>query len=131
MNRIERTPNTLDAHRLIWLAAKQVVQEAVSRIILDGPEITSWPEHSTDWKAVEIIESSHYRRPVQHQRYRTPTFSGRRTEIESALTQIHEGTTQLAFVSMVKGLGGIGKTTLAAEIAELLNQADRLPAGIL
>jgi predicted DsbA family dithiol-disulfide isomerase len=27
--RIERTPNTLDAHRLIWLAGKEGVQEAV------------------------------------------------------------------------------------------------------
>jgi predicted DsbA family dithiol-disulfide isomerase len=28
-DRIERTPNTLDAHRLIWLAHKQGVQDAV------------------------------------------------------------------------------------------------------
>src|SRR5262245_19632483 len=28
-DRIQRTPNTLDAHRLIWLAEKQVVQDAV------------------------------------------------------------------------------------------------------
>jgi predicted DsbA family dithiol-disulfide isomerase len=28
-DRIERTPNTLDAHRLIWLAGKQAVQDAV------------------------------------------------------------------------------------------------------
>lgn len=28
-NRIERTPNTLDAHRLIWLAEKEGVQDAV------------------------------------------------------------------------------------------------------
>ena len=28
-NRIERTPNTQDAHRLIWLAGKQGVQDAV------------------------------------------------------------------------------------------------------
>ena len=28
-DRIERTPNTLDAHRLIWLADKQGVQDAV------------------------------------------------------------------------------------------------------
>lgn len=28
-DRIERTPNTLDAHRLIWLAGKQGVQDAV------------------------------------------------------------------------------------------------------
>lgn len=29
LNRIERTPNTLDAHRLIWLAEKQGVQDVV------------------------------------------------------------------------------------------------------
>lgn len=28
-DRIERTPNTLDAHRLIWLAEKEAVQDAV------------------------------------------------------------------------------------------------------
>ncbi len=28
-DRIERTPNTLDAHRLIWLAGEQGVQDAV------------------------------------------------------------------------------------------------------
>ncbi len=28
-DRIERTPNTLDAHRLIWLADKEAVQDAV------------------------------------------------------------------------------------------------------
>jgi predicted DsbA family dithiol-disulfide isomerase len=28
-DRIERTPNTLDAHRLIWLADKEVVQDSV------------------------------------------------------------------------------------------------------
>ena len=28
-DRIERTPNTLDAHRLIWLADKEGVQDAV------------------------------------------------------------------------------------------------------
>jgi predicted DsbA family dithiol-disulfide isomerase len=29
LDRIERTPNTLDAHRLIWLAEQQCVQDAV------------------------------------------------------------------------------------------------------
>lgn len=29
LDRIERTPNTLDAHRLIWLAGEQGVQDAV------------------------------------------------------------------------------------------------------
>src|SRR5581483_8811713 len=28
-DKIERTPNTLDAHRLIWLADKQGIQDAV------------------------------------------------------------------------------------------------------
>jgi predicted DsbA family dithiol-disulfide isomerase len=30
LDRIERTPNTLDAHRLIWLADQQGIQDAVS-----------------------------------------------------------------------------------------------------
>src|SRR5947209_17108367 len=29
LDRIERTPNTLDAHRLIWLAGEQGIQDAV------------------------------------------------------------------------------------------------------
>jgi predicted DsbA family dithiol-disulfide isomerase len=33
-DRIERTPNTLDAHRLIWLADKEGVQDAVVEALL-------------------------------------------------------------------------------------------------
>src|SRR5689334_21939057 len=35
-DRIERTPNTLDAHRLIWLADKQGVQDAVVEVSLSA-----------------------------------------------------------------------------------------------
>src|SRR5471030_1465943 len=35
-DRIERTPNTLDAHRLIWLAEKQGVQDAVVEALFKG-----------------------------------------------------------------------------------------------
>jgi len=33
LSRIERTPNTVDAHRLIWLADKQGVQDAVVEVL--------------------------------------------------------------------------------------------------
>ena len=36
LNRIERTPNTLDAHRLIWLADKEGVQDAVVEALFRG-----------------------------------------------------------------------------------------------
>jgi predicted DsbA family dithiol-disulfide isomerase len=45
-DRIERTPNTLDAHRLIWLAEKQGVQDAVVQALFrayftDGRDINN------------------------------------------------------------------------------------------
>jgi predicted DsbA family dithiol-disulfide isomerase len=45
-DRIERTPNTLDAHRLIWLAGKQGVQDAVVEALFrayftDGRDISN------------------------------------------------------------------------------------------
>jgi predicted DsbA family dithiol-disulfide isomerase len=45
-DRIERTPNTLDAHRLIWLADKQGVQDAVVEALFrayftEGREISN------------------------------------------------------------------------------------------
>ena len=44
--RIERTPNTLDAHRLIWLADKEGVQDAVVEALfwayfIDGRDISN------------------------------------------------------------------------------------------
>jgi predicted DsbA family dithiol-disulfide isomerase len=46
-DRIERTPNTLDAHRLIWLADKEGVQDAVVEALFrayftDGRDIGNW-----------------------------------------------------------------------------------------
>jgi predicted DsbA family dithiol-disulfide isomerase len=45
-DRIERTPNTLDAHRLIWLAAKEDVRDAVVEALFrayftDGRDISN------------------------------------------------------------------------------------------
>jgi predicted DsbA family dithiol-disulfide isomerase len=45
-NRIERTPNTLDAHRLIWFADKEGVQDAVVEALfrayfIDGRDISN------------------------------------------------------------------------------------------
>src|SRR6266480_4051312 len=45
-DRTERTPNTLDAHRLIWLADKQCVQDAVVEALFlayftDGRDISN------------------------------------------------------------------------------------------
>jgi predicted DsbA family dithiol-disulfide isomerase len=47
-DRIERTPNTLDAHRLIWLADKEGVQDAAVEAIFrayftEGCDISNWP----------------------------------------------------------------------------------------
>src|SRR5579871_4952132 len=45
-DRIERTPNTLDAHRLIWLADKEGIQDAVVEALFrayfrDGRDISN------------------------------------------------------------------------------------------
>src|SRR6266849_3512259 len=47
-DRIERTPNTLDAHRLIWLADKEGVQDTVVEAVFrayftDGANLTDLP----------------------------------------------------------------------------------------
>ncbi len=51
-DRMERTPNTLDAHRLIWLADKEGVQDAVVEALFrayftDGRDISN-PKTLTD-----------------------------------------------------------------------------------
>src|SRR3984957_19117775 len=47
-DRIERTPNTLDAHRLIWLADKEGVQDAIVEAVFrayftEGRDISDLP----------------------------------------------------------------------------------------
>src|SRR5260370_32081286 len=44
LDRIERTPNTLDAHRLIWLAAKEGVPDAVVEAL--------FPSHFTEGRDI-------------------------------------------------------------------------------
>jgi predicted DsbA family dithiol-disulfide isomerase len=69
-DRIERTPNTLDAHRLIWLAEKQGVQDAVVEALFrayftDGRDISSRPtlldvvaEAGLDRQRAESVQNS-------------------------------------------------------------------------
>ncbi len=70
-------------------------------------------------------------RPRQHLRYRATNFQGRDKELEELAAEIRTAAasgTSLSFVG-IKGMGGIGKTALAAELAERLSR--EFPGGVL
>ena len=54
LNRIERTPNTLDAHRLIWLADKEGVQDAVVEALFRG-YFTGRRDISTRQTLIDVV----------------------------------------------------------------------------
>ncbi len=68
---------------------------------------------------------------MQHLRWRAINFQGRREELDRLAAEVREaaaGGTSLSFVGL-KGLGGIGKTALAAELAERLSHETSLFRG--
>jgi hypothetical protein len=73
-------------------------------------------------------------RPLQHLRRRAANFTGRRDELDSLVREFRAKASDgisLCFVGL-KGAGGIGKTALAAELAERLRREEGLfPGGVL
>jgi WD40 repeat protein len=70
-------------------------------------------------------------RPLQHRDRRALNFQGREKELEGLAAEVGAAVangTSLSFVGL-KGMGGIGKTALAAELAERL--AGKFPGGVL
>src|ERR1035438_154294 len=53
-DRIERTPNTLDAHRLIWLADQQGVQDAVMEALFVA-YFTRSEEHTSELQSLRHL----------------------------------------------------------------------------
>jgi WD40 repeat protein len=73
-------------------------------------------------------------RPLQHLRRRAANFTGRRGELDRLVGEVRAKAsdgTSLCFVGL-KGAGGVGKTALAAELAERLRREEGLfPGGVL
>jgi WD40 repeat protein len=70
-------------------------------------------------------------RPLQHRDWRAINFQGREQEREKLTVEVRSAAgdgTSLSFVG-IKGMGGVGKTALAAELAERL--AGEFPGGVL
>jgi hypothetical protein len=88
------------------------------RTVFGGTDGTGRPQH----------------RPLQHLRRRAANFTGRRAELDGLVSEVRAKAadgTSLCFVGL-KGAGGIGKTALAAELAERLRREEGLfPGGVL
>ena len=73
-------------------------------------------------------------RPLQHLPYRSLTFTGRQEQLENLENGIRnriQNGLQLGFWGL-RGMGGIGKSALAAEMAErFADEVDLFPGGIL
>src|SRR5262249_13647185 len=72
--------------------------------------------------------------PLQHLDYRAPNFQGRQHELQELLALLRSSRAQGTALSLVslKGMGGVGKSALAAELAESLRQdVDAFPGGVL
>lgn len=72
--------------------------------------------------------------PLQHLGFRKENFHGRAREIEDLLAQLRAARAagRALNVLCLKGMGGVGKSALAAELAESLRQDENaLPGGVL
>lgn len=75
------------------------------------------------------INGKTYPRPVEYLRYRAISFIGRKDYIEQLLPVLEQSKT--IGLCAIKGMGGIGKTVLAAELAHYLDEKKKFPGGVL
>lgn len=70
-----------------------------------------------------------YPRPAEHLRYRAINFVGREEYIKNLLPLLEQS--EKIAIYAIRGMGGIGKTALAAELAYFLDDEERFPGGVL
>lgn len=79
-------------------------------------------------KGIEI--GDHYlSRPREYIRFRTPVFVGRHTELKTLQNYLMQG--NIIGLYAISGMGGIGKSSLAAELAARLDDPKQYPGGVL
>jgi predicted DsbA family dithiol-disulfide isomerase len=96
-DRIGRTPNTLDAHRLVWLAGEQGVQDAVVEALFrayvtEGRDISSRQplldvvaETGLDWgKAEDVLNSDDGREGIKEADAQARRFRARASPSSSS-----------------------------------------------
>jgi len=68
-------------------------------------------------------------RPKEYVRFRAPDFVGRQSELDYLVEALDQS--QVIGLYALRGMGGVGKSVLAAEVAARLDNPYRFPGGVL
>ncbi len=118
---IDKVPNIEDFRKEL-----QPIVEGIEKIYGGGDKIVIAPNIERVQIGLGIKE---YPRPKEYVLFRASNFVGRQIELEEVSNLLHqEGSIGLY---ALKGMGGIGKSALAAEVAAFLDNENRFPGGIL